>query len=123
MLKAHPWAKDYIGSGTGRRREVGSSSYRVEGAAAPCESSDDEGRVGLDDAMIDEAFHKLEEKRLEWAAEGDSYEHFYTHARGEKWTLTEKGKLYDIVMATARGGLPRYWAKRFQMGEVASFSL
>ena len=39
------------------------------------------------------------------------------------WTNKHKRTAYDTVVAEARGGMPKAWAKLYKMGQINSFSI
>ena len=115
LLVQFPWLCEYMPAQPARTGARPSSA--ASAPAAPKELS-------LDDADIDEAFQRLNDKRAEWRAEErEKGDHFKVSLLGGAWTQQHKGVPCDAVKAFASGKGARGWCVRFGLPRDATFSL
>lgn len=114
LMEKHPWLKDYLENDRPRALSASDSSK----PRPPPEASGE----AADDALIEDAWRELQDKRRQWEAAPVASEDFHVVVRGGAWTAKKKGVAADSVCGQARPGDPRSWCKEVGANEMASFS-
>lgn len=123
-LEQRPWAKEFV-EDLLPLEDVPSSSTMAP--APPTELAqavlEEDELSDIDDETKQAVWEELEGTRLAWClTDTETSENFFTTVRGGVWTIKNKGVAVDVGAAYARRGLPRYWAAKYSMGRMASFS-
>ena len=117
LLQDHPWLRDFY-----------PERARVEGGHAGGGGAGPDAVIApkkdLTDEDIELGWRLLEERRAQWDADAsrDEADHFRTCIRGGRAPMMRRHAAYDVIVAEARGGLAREWARQYGVGQIHSFS-
>ena len=117
LLQDHPWLRGFYPE---RARVEG--GYAGGGGAGP--DAVVAPKKDLTDEDIELGWRLLEERRAQWDADAsrDEADRFRTCIRGGRAPMMRRRAAYDVIVAEARGGLAKEWARQYGVGQLHSFS-